>query len=81
MRRRMLGANEMTVRRRRSWTEKATSLPVVGFFTLRSIMGTKGTVVGSPEVERTLEPSCPDWRDAEEGVGVIVLIAELGDFV
>jgi len=84
----MLGAREMTVRRRRSWTEKATSLPEVGFFTRRSTRGIKGTVVGRLEVEltlepeRELEPAWPERRDEEEGSpGVMVLIAELGDFV
>jgi hypothetical protein len=70
------------VRRRSSCTEKATSLPVVGFFILKSTMGTRGTLVGSPDVERTLEPEEEEEeRELAEGTaGVMVRMAELGDF-
>lgn len=75
----MLGANDITVSRSKSCTEKATSLPVVGFFIRKSTIGTRGTLVGRPEVERTLEPA-DDERELEEGtVGVTVLMAELAD--
>jgi hypothetical protein len=81
MRRRMLGARDMTVRSSRSCTEKATSLPFVGFFTLRSTRGTSGTVVGRDEVERTAEPfEAEDLELAEGEAGVTVRMAELGDF-
>jgi hypothetical protein len=43
----MLGARERTVRRRRSWREKATSCPPSGFLTVRSIKGTTGAPGGA----------------------------------
>jgi hypothetical protein len=53
----MLGARERTVKRRRSWREKATSCPLWGFLTERSIKGTTGAGGGVgifmvPSVER-----------------------------
>jgi hypothetical protein len=41
----ILGARESSVKRRRSWREKATSLPLSGFLIVRSINGT-GVVAG-----------------------------------
>jgi hypothetical protein len=54
----MLGARDRTVRRRRSWREKATSLPDSGFLTVRSIKGITGSAGGEgmvmvPSVERS----------------------------
>ncbi len=71
---RMLGASESAVSSRRSWTEKATSWPEFGFLTLRSTNGTKGTVVGNPDVARTPEPEAPGLA-ADRGGGVNVRIA------
>jgi len=84
---RMLGARESAVSRRRSWTEKATSFPVLGLRTRRSTRGTRGTLVGRPEVARTEEPAELDLAPAlpdEGGGGVNVWIAdeaEVGAFV
>jgi hypothetical protein len=78
MRIRMLGARERAVRRRRIWTEKATSLPELGFLTRRSTRGTRGTVVGKPAVALTLEPEEVGFG-LNVGMGVKVCIAVAGD--
>jgi hypothetical protein len=43
---RILGAKESMVMSKRSWREKATSWPVSGFLTVRSIKGITGLAVG-----------------------------------
>jgi hypothetical protein len=42
----MLGARDRTVRRRRSWREKATSCPDSGFRIVRSTKGITGSACG-----------------------------------
>jgi hypothetical protein len=67
----MLGARERTVKSKRSWRENATSCPLWGFRTERSIKGTTGDGGGVgifmvPWVER-LGKAGLSWADAGEG--------------